>query len=41
MPFIHIYTTEAVEADVAQKLTASLASIASEILGKSENYVMV
>jgi phenylpyruvate tautomerase PptA (4-oxalocrotonate tautomerase family) len=41
MPFIHIYTTETVDQDVAQKLTANLSSIASEVLGKSENYVMV
>jgi len=41
MPFIHIYTTETVEDEVSQKLTASLSSIASEVLGKSENYVMV
>ena len=41
MPFIHLYTTETVGDDIAQKLTASLSSVASEVLGKSENYVMV
>ncbi len=41
MPFIHLYTTETIGEDAAQKLTASLSSVASEVLGKSENYVMV
>jgi phenylpyruvate tautomerase len=41
MPFIHLYTTETVGDDIAQKLTASLSSVASEVLGTSENYVMV
>ena len=41
MPYLHIQTNLSVDSEKSQKLIQSASQAVAEILGKSENYVMV